>query len=293
MENGQVGWELQRSLLPLGELIALDRQTDKNGYCGDLSDLKALSKTIKLINPNIIVNAGAYTAVDKAETEQELAYTVNAKALEVMAKEVKLNNGWLIHYSTDYVFDGSGDDYWLETSKTAPLNIYGKSKLLGEQIIQDSGCRHLIFRTSWVYGAKGNNFAKTMLRLAKERDALNVINDQTGTPTGADLIADVTAHAIRYALINNDVAGLYHLVANNTTTWFEYARLVLNVAENLNIDLKVASSAVKPIQTIQFPTPAARPLNSRLCKDKLEKTFCLQMPNWEMGVIRMLNEITL
>ncbi len=291
-KNGQVGWELQRSLAPLGELMALDRQGHE-GFCGDLSDLDGLARTIRQFKPDVLVNAAAYTAVDKAESEAEQAHLINALATGLLAEEAKALDAWLIHYSTDYVFDGSGGKPWQETDVTGPLGVYGATKLQGEQLIQASHCKHLIFRTSWVFGARGNNFAKTMLRLAKERDSLNVINDQIGSPTGADLLADVTAHALRAAIRQPDVSGLYHLVAKGTVSWFDYARLVLDFAEKSGVSLKVSANAVNPIPTSQFPTPAQRPLNSRMSVDKLESTFNLNLPSWQSGLLRMLNEITL
>jgi len=291
-KNGQVGWELQRALAPLGELLALDRQ-GYEGFCGDLSDLDGLARTIRQFKPDVLVNAAAYTAVDKAESEAEQAHTINALAAGLLAEEAKALDAWLIHYSTDYVFNGSGEKPWQETDATAPLGVYGATKLQGEQLIQASHCKHLIFRTSWVFGARGNNFAKTMLRLAKERDSLNVINDQIGSPTGAELLADVTAHALRVAVQQPDVSGLYHLVAQGTVSWFDYARLVLDFAEKTGVSLKVSADAVNPIPTSQFPTPAQRPLNSRMSINKLESTFNLALPNWQTGLLRMLNEISL
>jgi dTDP-4-dehydrorhamnose reductase len=289
-KNGQVGWELQRALAPLGELIALDRHSG-DGYCGDLGHLAGIASTIAQIKPDVIVNAAAYTAVDKAESEPELAHTINALASEVMAQEAKTLGAWLIHYSTDYVFNGGGDQPWQETDATAPLNVYGATKLEGEQRIQQSGCQHIILRTSWVYAARGNNFAKTMLRLASERDSLNVIADQIGAPTGADLIADVTAHIIRTAQQNPSVSGLYHLVAAGETSWYDYARFVLAVAEQSGTALKVSAAAVQPILTSAYPTPAQRPHNSRLNTHKLASTFALNLPAWQSGVARMLAEI--
>ena len=288
-KNGQVGWELQRSLAPLGELIALD--ADSKDPCGDLSDLDGLAKTIRSIVPDVIVNAAAHTAVDKAESEPQLVRTINALAPGVLAQEAKRANAWLIHYSTDYVFDGSGDKPWLETDATGPLSVYGATKLEGEQLIQKSGCRHLIFRTSWVYGARGGNFAKTMLRLARERDSLNVIDDQIGAPTGADLLADVTAHAIRVALQRPELSGLYHLVAGGETSWHGYAGFVIDFARRAGIALKVAPDAIKPVPTSAFPTPAKRPHNSRLDTAKLRRTFDLRLPSWQTGVARMLSEV--
>jgi dTDP-4-dehydrorhamnose reductase len=288
-KNGQVGWELQRSLAPLGEVIALG--TTSQNYCGDFTDLAGIANTIRAIEPDVIVNAAAHTAVDKAESEPELARTINALAPAVLAKESNLLNSLLIHYSTDYVFDGGSDIPWLETDPVAPLSVYGATKLEGEQLIQNSGCNHLIFRTSWVYGARGGNFAKTMLRLAKERDSLKVIDDQIGAPTGADLLADVTAHAIRTARRNPEVSGLYHLVAGGETSWHGYASFVLDYARRAGIDLKVATDAVQAVPTSAFPTPAKRPHNSRLNTEKLQNTFDLRLPHWQAGVTRMLTEI--
>ena len=286
-KNGQVGWELQRSLAPLGELVALD--ADSRELCGDFTDLDGLIQTIRAVAPDVIVNAAAHTAVDKAESEPELVRTINALAPGMLAREAQRCNAWLIHYSTDYVFDGSGDRPWRETDSTAPLSVYGATKLEGEQLIRQSGCKHLIFRTSWVYGARGGNFAKTMLRLAQERDSLTVIDDQIGAPTGADLLADVTAHAIRAA--RPELSGLYHLVAAGETSWHGYAGFVLDHARRAGIALKVAPDAIQPVPTSAFPTPAKRPLNSRLDTAKLRSAFGLTLPVWQNGVARMLAEI--
>lgn len=288
-KNGQVGWELQRSLAPLGELVALD--AGNSGLCGDFTDPDGLSQTIRTIAPDVIVNAAAHTAVDKAESEPELVHAINALAPGVLAQESKRSNAWLIHYSTDYVFDGGGERPWREADATAPLSVYGATKLEGEQLIQRSGCKHLIFRTSWVYGARGGNFAKTMLRLAQERDSLKVIDDQIGAPTGADLLADVTAHAIRAAQQRPELAGLYHLTAAGETSWYGYARFVLDHAQRAELALKVAPGAIQPVPTSAFPTPAMRPLNSRLDTAKLRNAFGLTLPAWQTGVARMLTEI--
>jgi dTDP-4-dehydrorhamnose reductase len=288
-KNGQVGWELQRSLAPLGDLIALDH--DSKEFSGDFTDLEGLAKTVRTVKPDVIVNAAAHTAVDKAESEPELARTINALAPGVLAQEAKRANAWLIHYSTDYVFDGSGKKPWQETDATAPLSVYGATKLEGEQLIQQSGCHHLIFRTSWVYGARGGNFAKTMLRLARERDSLSVIDDQIGAPTGADLLADITAHAIRTARQRPEIAGLYHLVAAGETSWHGYASFVIDYARHNGIALKVAPDAIKPVPTSAFPTPAKRPHNSRMDTAKLQRTFDLHLPEWQNGVERMLSEV--
>jgi dTDP-4-dehydrorhamnose reductase len=287
-KNGQVGWELQRSLAPLGELIALDRHSVE-GLCGDLSDLDALRATIRQIRPDIIVNAAAYTAVDKAESETEMADRVNCQAVQVMAEEAASLDAWLVHYSTDYVFSGEGLTPWQETDAVAPVNHYGASKLAGEQAITASGCNHLIFRTSWVYGSRGNNFAKTMLRLAKDRDSMNVIADQIGAPTGADFIADVTSLAIRQVLQHPELTGLYHLAAAGEVSWHGYASHVVDFAKSNGEELAVM--AINPIDTSAYPTPARRPLNSRLNTQKLRDNFSLHLPDWQSGVTRMLREV--
>lgn len=287
-KNGQVGWELQRSLAPLGELVALDRHL-VDGLCGDLSNLESLRATIRQIKPDVIVNAAAYTAVDKAESETELADRVNGLASGVMAEEAASLGAWLVHYSTDYVFSGQGVMPWQETDPVAPVNHYGASKLTGEQAIIASGCNHLIFRTSWVYGVRGNNFAKTMLRLGKDRETLSVIADQIGAPTGADLIADVTALAIQQVHKRPELAGLYHLAAAGEVSWHGYASLVIDFAKAQGEELAVTT--VNPIETTAYPTPARRPLNSRLNTQKLRDNFSLHLPDWQSGVTRMLREV--
>lgn len=290
-KNGQVGWELQRALSVLGEVVALDRHLAPTAYgtlAGDLSDLAGLRDTIRAVAPQVIVNAAAYTAVDKAESDRELAHTVNALASQVMAEEAKRLDAWLVHYSTDYVFDGSGSAPWQETDAVAPVNYYGATKLEGEQLIAASGCKHLIFRTSWVYAARGNNFAKTMLRLAKDRQTLNVIADQVGVPTGADLLADVAVAALQQALRKPELGGIYHLAPAGETTWHAYASFVIEFARSLGETLAV--EAVNPIPTSEYPTPASRPLNSRLATSKLRNAFSLHLPDWQSGVTRMLME---
>ena len=287
-KNGQVGWALQRSLAPLGELVALDAQSQT--HCGDLSNLAGLAQTVRDVAPDVIVNAAAYTAVDKAESEPVLAHAINALAPGVLAQEAKRCGAWLVHFSTDYVFDGSGKQAWLETDAAAPLSVYGASKLAGEQAIMAAACQHLIFRTSWVYGARGNNFVKTMLKLAQERDSLKVVNDQIGAPTGADLLADVTAHAISTALQQPNVSGLYHLVASGETSWHEYATLVIEYARQAGLPIKVAPTAIHAVPSSEFATVAKRPLNSRLNTSKLQQTFNLHLPDWQTGVTRMLDE---
>ena len=292
-KGGQVGWELQRSLSPLGELIALDH--DSTDFCGNFANLSGLADTVRAVRPDLIVNAAAHTAVDKAESEPELARTLNALAPQVLAQEAAKLGAWLVHYSTDYVFDGSGDTPRLETDATGPLSVYGATKLEGEQLIAAANPRHLIFRTSWVYAARGGNFAKTMLRLAQERDKLTVINDQIGAPTGADLLADVTAHAIRQLTqapaSAEALAGIYHLVASGETSWFAYAKHVLAQAQLIQPALHITAKQIDPVPTSAFPTPATRPHNSRLNTTKLQTSFGLSLPPWQAGVNRMLAEI--
>lgn len=288
-KSGQVGWELQRSLSPLGEVVALGRKGNGE-HCGDIGNLDGLRHTIETVKPDILVNAAAYTAVDRAESEAGLAARLNTEAPAVMAKAMEALGGCLVHYSTDYVFDGSGTRPWKETDEVAPLNVYGASKMAGESAIQESGCSHLIFRTSWVYASRGNNFARTMLRLAKERDTLNVIDDQVGAPTGADLIADVTAHALRCWQARPELSGIYHLAASGEVSWFQYASIVIEWARKAGLPLAV--QAINPIPSSDFPVPAERPLNSRLDCRQIKDTFGLQLPDWQLGVERMLQEIT-
>lgn len=288
-KGGQVGWELQRSLAPLGQLVAVD--FDDADLCGDFADLEGLVQTVRAVAPDVIVNAAAHTAVDKAENEPAIVRTINALAPGVLAREAQGCGAWLVHYSTDYVFDGGGDRPWVESDKTGPLSVYGATKLEGEELIRSSGCRHLIFRTSWVYGARGGNFAKTMLKLAQEQDHLKVIDDQIGAPTGADLLADITAHAIQKARRSPEIAGLYHMVSAGETSWYGYARFVLDFAHRNGILLKVMPDAIKAVPTSEFPTPALRPQNSRLNTDKFKDVFDLDLPDWQVGVGRMLTEI--
>ena len=287
-KGGQVGWELQRSLAPLGHLTALDY--DSTEHCGDFSNLQGLADTVRVVRPDVIVNAAAHTAVDKAESEPALARTLNALAPGVLAQEATKLGAWLVHYSTDYVFDGSGSRPWTETDTPAPLNVYGQTKREGEQLVAMHCPKHLILRTSWVYAARGGNFAKTMLRLAQERERLTVIDDQFGAPTGAELLADVTAHAIRHVQQHPENAGLYHLVAGGETSWFEYAKYVLTQAQIVQRAIKIKATEVAPVPTSAFPTPAKRPLNSRLNTAKLQATFGLTLPPWQQGVDRMLAE---
>lgn len=281
--NGQVGWELQRALAPLGRLTALNRQA------GDLTRPEELTRSIRALQPTVIVNAAAYTAVDRAESEQKQAALVNATAVEALAREAEALGAWLVHFSTDYVFSGEGASSWQETDAPAPLNVYGASKLAGEQAIMQHCSRHLVFRTSWVYATRGNNFAKTMLRLGQERAALNVVADQVGAPTNAALIADVTAHALRRTMAQSALAGLYHLAAAGETSWHGYAAFVFEQARNAGLPLVL--QALHPIATHAWPTPATRPLNSRLNCRKLETAFDIMLPHWQQGLLHTLSEI--
>lgn len=288
-KTGTVSWELRRSLSCIGRLAILDRNSSK---CGDLAFPERLASTIRLIRPDVIVNAAAFTDVDKAESEFDLAQTINAVAPEALAQVALEIDALLVHYSTDYVFDGTGVRYWLENDTTFPLNLYGRTKLDGELAIRASGCKYLIFRTSWVYGVRGNNFAKMILRMALERECLKVIDDQHGAPTGADLIADVTAHAIRGALLNSGLCDLYHLVAAGETTWHRYASYVIARARELRPDILWKVREVAQVSTSAFPTPAKRPLNSRMNTQKIQQTFGLSLPHWTQGVNRFLEAIT-
>lgn len=288
-KNGQVGWELQRSLAPLGELIALDR-SGQDGLIGDLANLDGLRRTVRELEPDVIVNAAAYTAVDQAEEQRDLATRINADAPALLAEEAGALNALLVHYSTDYVFDGSGEAPWQETDASAPLNHYGASKVAGEQAIQRSGCRHLIFRTSWVYAARSGNFLATMARLMHERDSLQVIDDQYGTPTGAELIADVTVHAVMQTLDDTDKEGLYHLAPTGETSWHGYATFIAERLQEQGTEAQTTPERILPIATADWPTTAARPLNSRLDTTKLQRTFGLTLPSWKQGVARVLLE---
>ncbi|QIL70237.1 dTDP-4-dehydrorhamnose reductase [Diaphorobacter sp. HDW4B] len=288
-KGGQVGWELQRSLSVLGQVTALD--FDSTEHCGDFSNPEGVAATVRALAPDVIVNAAAHTAVDKAESEPDFARKLNATTPGLIAQEAAKLKALLVHYSTDYVFDGSGDKPWAETDATGPLSVYGSTKLEGEELIRASGAKHIILRTSWVYAARGGNFAKTMLRLAQERDRLTVINDQFGAPTGADLLADVTAHAIRHLANKPEDGGLYHCVAGGVTTWFDYAKFVIEQAQKIKPELQIKATDIAPVPTSAFPTPAKRPNNSRLNTAKLQSTFGLTLPHWQHGVQRMLTEI--
>lgn len=286
-KSGQVGFELQRALAPLGEVIAVDRS-----QC-DLAKPEVLRNLIQQIQPDIIVNPAAYTAVDKAETEIEVAHAVNGIAPGILGEEAAKIGALVVHYSTDYIFDGVKESPYIETDAPNPQGQYGKSKLAGERALSASGANYLIFRTSWVVGAFGGNFAKTMLRLATERDHLRVVADQFGAPTSASLIADVTAHIIAQYQKSPTAFpfGIYHLTAKGSTSWHGYAQYVVNTAISLGKQLRATAENIEAIPTSAYPLPAPRPTNSRLDSNLLERTFNLVMPHWQSGVKRVLQLI--
>lgn len=286
-KDGQVGWELQRALAPLGRLIA-----PGPNEC-DLANPDQIRSVIRAAKPEIIVNAAAYTAVDKAEGEPALARAVNGIAPGIMAEETKKTGAWLVHYSTDYVFDGNRPGWYAEDDTPAPLSVYGATKLEGEQVIRQVDCRHLIFRTSWVFAARGGNFAKTILRLAREREALEIVGDQYGAPTSAELIADITALCLHDVLKPGGESrqGLYHLVAGGETSWHGYAGFILAHAAQLGHTLKCKAENVEAIPTSAYPLPARRPANSRLSTIKLQREFDIYLPDWTYHAERMLSEI--
>jgi dTDP-4-dehydrorhamnose reductase len=295
-KDGQVGWELQRSLGVIGDVVALGRAGASvpgidAPLCGDLTDLDGIFRTVQALRPAVIVNAAAYTAVDQAEAEPARAQRLNAEAPGVLARAAAACGAWLVHYSTDYVFDGSGDRPWREDDAPAPLNVYGRTKWAGEQAIRASGCRHLILRTQWVYGVQGGNFARTMLGLALTRERLTVVADQMGAPTGADLIADVTVHALRHALATGQGSGTYHLAAAGVTSWHGYACVLIEEARRRWPDAPWRVQAIDPIPSSAYPTPAQRPRNSRLDTTRLRQTFGLHLPPWESGVRRWVSSV--
>jgi dTDP-4-dehydrorhamnose reductase len=288
--GGQVGWELQRSLAPLGELVALG-SSGAGGLAGDFRQPDAVAATVRAVRPDVVVNAAAYTAVDKAEADRDTARLVNAASPGAIAREAHACGALLVHYSTDYVFDGSGSKPWVETDATGPLSVYGATKLEGEDEIRRHVQRHIILRTSWVYGARGGNFAKTMMRLARQRDRLTVVADQVGAPTGADLLADITAHLVRGARAGAGANGVFHAAAAGEVSWHGYAKFVLERAAAAGVALKAGPDAVDPVPTSSYPTPARRPLNSRLDTGKLRQATGLTLPDWRVGVARMLAEV--
>ena len=287
-KQGQVGFELQRALAPVGDVVAVDY-----AEC-DLADPAAIRELIQSCSPDLIVNPAAYTAVDKAESEPDLAHAINAVAPGVFGEEAAKRGAWVVHYSTDYVFDGGKAGAYTEDDATNPKSVYGRTKRDGEIALQRSGARHLIFRTSWVVGAHGGNFAKTILRLAGERDSLSVVADQSGAPTSAALLADVTAQLVRQHQREGSAAfpfGLYHLAAGGETTWCDYARFVVSEALVAGKSLKLLPDAIRAISTSEYHLPAKRPANSRLDTSKLRSTFGLELPDWHRGVRHILQHI--
>ncbi len=285
-KDGQVGHELQRTLLPLGQLVALGRKE------ADLRDLASLKITLQAHKPDIIVNAAAYTAVDKAESDEATAHQINAEAVRALADYVSHSNGLLVHYSTDYVFDGQKLAAYLETDNTNPQSAYGRSKRAGEEAILNSQCNALIFRTSWVFSAHGGNFVKTILRLANERESLSIVADQIGAPTSAELIADVSALAIAGYRKNTLATGIYHLTAAGQTSWHGLASRVLQRALCNGTELKLKAGQLSPIATEEYPLPAPRPKNSRLNTGKLSTALGLQLPDWTTHVNRAVDQLT-
>ena len=288
--RGQVGSELCRALAPLGEVTALGRETCA-GLSGDLERPEELRRTLRRLEPHVIANAAAYTDVDGAEVEPERAERVNAEAPGVLAAEAASLGSWLVHYSTDYVFDGSGTTPWREDDRPAPLSVYGATKWRGERAVRDAGCRHLLLRTQWVYAPRGRNFLCKILRLAAERDHLQVVDDQTGAPTGAELVADVTVHALKLAIAQPELSGTYHLAARGETTWHGYARFLLGAARESGLPVRPTDTGIEPVATSAFPTVARRPRNSRLDVSRLEQTFDLRLPDWRVGVARAVAQI--
>ncbi|MCE5387719.1 MAG: dTDP-4-dehydrorhamnose reductase [Acidithiobacillus sp.] len=286
--NGQLGWELRRSLLPLGEVLPLTRGEV------DLADGAGLLRLLDVQQPTVIVNAAAYTAVDRAESEPEQALRINGEAPGLLARWAAARGGWLVHYSTDYVFDGRKDGAYVESDPVHPMSVYGRSKRAGEEAILAAAAPALILRTSWVYAAHGQNFAKTMLRLAAERESLRVVADQWGAPTSAELLADATA-LILWQLLQHpqdqERAGIYHLSAQGETSWHGYAQYLLAAARDLGWSLRCAPEAVEAIPSTAYPVPAPRPANSRLDCRKVQERFGLCLPPWQLQVRRLLEEL--
>ncbi|OWT63870.1 dTDP-4-dehydrorhamnose reductase [Candidimonas nitroreducens] len=285
-KDGQVGRELQRTLLPLGRLTALGRKG------ADLGDLTRLENILQTRHPGIIVNAAAYTAVDQAEADADTAYRINAEAVQVLADYAWRSGALLVHYSTDYVFDGLKAAPYLETDETRPQNVYGRSKLAGEAAILESRCAALVLRTSWVFSAQGNNFIKTVLRLARERDSLRIVDDQRGAPTSAELLADVSALAIAAWRRELIAGGLYHLTASGSTSWYGLARHVLQRAQDNGARLRTGPDGLHPISTAEYPLPAPRPKNSCLDTGKLSAALGLELPDWTAHANRAVDQLT-
>ena len=291
-KNGQVGNALTQSLAGLGQVIALGRAPE-DGLSGDFLDLKALSATVRQVKPDLIINAAAYTAVDQAEREADLAFLINAHAPAILAEEAARLGAWLVHYSSDYVFDGSGDQPWQEFDQPAPLSVYGKSKWAGDEAVA-AYAKHLILRTSWVYGTTGGNFIRTILRLAAERNPLKIVHDQWGTPTFATWLAAITSEIVQVLPNSPKKAGTYHATAQGFTNWRNYAAYLLKTAHDLGQPLKTfAEEDIVGIASADYPTPAIRPKNSRLSTEKLKKAFGITPPTWQEGVQTAVKSIVL
>jgi len=290
-KGGQIGIETVKQFSAFANVVALDRSDTK--YCGDLEDSAGLKETIRAVRPNCIVNAAAFTAVDLAENEKDMAELINSEAVKVIADEAENINALLVHYSTDYVFDGSGEHYRDEESPAVPINEYGRSKLAGEKNIISSGCRHLIFRTSWVYSTTGSNFIKTILRLAKEKVRLNVVSDQFGAPTSAALITDVTAECVKKSLVNPNLTGIYNLVSCGETSWLGYARFIVMVASKLGCVTTLCPQDIVGTTTSQYQSVAPRPLNSRLSTAKIKRDFECVLPDWQEDVEGVIASLVL
>ena len=289
-KDGQVGWELRRSLSYLGDLVCLGRKE------ADLQNLPALRGIIQHHQPDILVNAAAYTAVDNAESDHSTAQAINAIAVGVLAEEAAKHNAWIVHYSTDYVYDGTKSSPYLESDVKSPLSVYGTTKREGDELICKHNSKHLIFRTGWVYAARGRNFVKTVLALAQKRDDLRIIDDQFGAPTSAGLIADVTAFIIYLVTQQsnqwrNDLAGTYHLVAAGETNWFGVAQFVLEQAEARDLPIRVKASQLLAISTDKYQLIAKRPKNSRMATDKLRQAFGIQLPHWHYHLNLVLEDM--
>lgn len=284
--NGQVGWELRRTLSVLGQIVPVEYPEI------DLTKPETLRTVIAGVKPTVIANAAAYTAVDKAETETALAEAINATGPAVLAEEAKKLGALLVHYSTDYVFDGTGDQPRSETSPTGPLNVYGKTKLAGDEAIIASGCQHLIFRTSWVYGSRGSNFLLTMLKLAKERESLSIVSDQVGAPTTSVSIAQATAAVLSQVLAPgagiNVRSGVYNLTNSGEASWFDFAKAIFAKSHML---WDAPQPTLTAISTSAFPRPAQRPLNSRLSGEKVETIFGVVLPHWEAALDITLEQL--
>lgn len=266
-QNGQLGWELQRALAPLGKVLGIDRAAL------DLADAAAIRKLVREIRPDIIVNAAAYTAVDQAEKDTDLAMAINGQAPGVMAEEARKLGALLVHYSTDYVFDGTKDSPYTEQDAPNPINAYGRSKLAGELAIRATDCRFLVFRTSWVYGLRGKNFLRTILRLAEEREELHIVADQIGAPTWSRMIAEATAQALSHRTAPE---GLFHLTCAGAISWHGFAQAILELTRHM----RTRDPLLSPIPSSDYPQPAARPRNSRLACDHLAQAVALSLPDW-------------